>query len=223
MDGVVVNRLYAKGEFNMKRVSQNVLIGALMFVIGGLVFGSRTVVIGQAPCATDTPTLASTAAATLSFAPDNTGSRKTPVPFGKLIDEQWTLDSGAKENFNLAITRIINGSDALAQIKQDSGFMYQPPADGLTYMAVYIEGQYRDGPDTPAGMLNAVQVRALSDGQFTDATIATKSPTLNFTGFPGAKIKGWAVVNVFTDDPAPLIVIGANTLDGTHGVYFATK
>lgn len=192
-----------------------------LFIVSSLPAAAQT----STPCppATSAPTSsapssASTAVATLSA---DFGTHDNPVPLGVTarVPVDWFSDTYI---FDIAITSASFGPDTVKKLAAVNSVWNTPPPSGMTYLLVYIQGKFISGPSGKAGKLGDFSMNAVSDGQFMDTTeLIPPDPKLDFTGFAGAKVKGYLAFKINADDPAPLLAVGSNTILGTASAYFA--
>ncbi len=148
-------------------------------------------------------------------APEGTGTRLKPIPFGSVV----TLTQG-KQKFTVAITNVKRGSEALDELKK--GFANSTPEPGKEALLAYVEVLHL--PESPEGVLK------LSGGYFAVVSKAQRSNIMMFAGiapslsveyFPGGTGGGWIVKWVYPDDPDPLLILLA-TNSGDKEVFFST-
>lgn len=156
-------------------------------------------------------------AAEVQPAPAGSGTRKNPVPLGSVL----VGATREKATFDIRVSQIIRGDDALAELKKANSGV-DDPAKGHEYLLAYVEVNYTAGDEEEAFTLYGIEFTSVSKGQIMDSLlfVLTPEPALNLKGFPGAEAEGWIVVDVNKDDPQPLVFYGS-TFSG-KGIFFAT-
>ena len=200
-------------------IIRTALFGLAMLLIGALLATNTGALAYAAPvCATATPTITPTLSNPLPTASADQGTQDSPVPLNTVVSLEITK-SDVKYDFDISISQIVMGPKAVALAKRQ----YSPdPPDGATYLLAYVNGVYTSGPKDKAGKLSGADFSALSNGQLIGLKfIIPPSPSLEFTGFPGAKFKGWIALQIDATDTTPLIALGT-AYDGSGGIYFAT-
>ena len=196
------------------------LFGALMFALGAAVFGASPALSATlaAVCSTATPTITPTLPNPLPTASADQGTQDNPVPLNTVISVELTK-SDVKYSYDLSISQVTMGPKAVAIAKK----RYSPdPPEGSTYLIAYVTGVYTSGPKDKPLKLDSSEFSSLTLGQLVGPkVILPPSPELDFTGFPGAKFKGWIGLQIDATDTAPLIALGV-AYDGSGGIYFAT-
>ena len=90
----------------------------------------------------------------------------------------------------------------------------------MEYLVAQVDLVYIKGSEDEAEDISSTSFGSYSKLQLvvSDA-IVPPQPDVDFEGFPGATHTGWIAIEVFKDDPNPMIVLGA---DYDNNVFFAT-
>lgn len=131
------------------------------------------------------------------------GTRSNPVLKGQFLD----LVYNETAFFKMVVLEIIRGEPAMQLII--NRFEYnQKPLEGREYVLAKIGVDYLSST-TPDQLLEISQFKftSVSNNQIIDyPSILLPKPEFNIQVYPGAHAEGYIAVEVFKDDPAPLII-----------------
>lgn len=138
------------------------------------------------------------------------GTRLNPVPFGQSI-----LASVNDKYFELTITKVVRGSEALTMLKT-AGVPDDPPA-GQEYLVATVKVKYTKGPEDEAYQISYFDFYTYSKGRLDKSMqfIMPPNPKLDLEIFPSFEGDGWIARLVPSDDPDVLLGVGT--------IYFATR
>lgn len=147
-------------------------------------------------------------------APAGSGTRQNPVPLGKTMRVVFE-----NSTFDVRIHDVTRGTLASIAVKKANPFNDVASA-GMQYLVAQVDLTYIKGSEDKAKEINTNFFKSLSKLQFvTSDVIVPPQPDVDFKGFPGATHTGWIALEVFIDDPNPMIFVST---DYDKGLFFAT-
>ena len=146
------------------------------------------------------------------------GSRSSPVPFL----QPMPLVYNEAANFDIQVLSVIRGQEAFQALLDENQFN-DPPLEGMEYMLVKIGVDYLTSNQQDLLVeISSYDFKSVSNNQILDSPFAmVPEPELDVSLFPGGHGEGFIALQVYANDPAPLIVF--NQLFDDNMFFFAIQ